>query len=243
MSHFSYKELDENGMETLKSIANAQRFNKWMYEAILPFCKGKILEIGSGIGNISAFFIKDSYQIVLSDIRNSYCTYLAEIFRNEVERNNIIRIDLVHPEFDKTYASWFSTFDTVFALNVLEHIKDDELAICNAKKLLRDGGNLVILVPAYPFLYNRFDKELEHFRRYTKKSLSALIAGHFHLVHTKYFNLAGIPGWFFSGKVLQNKIIPGNQMKLFNALVPFFKILDKIVGNRMGLSVIAVGRK
>ena len=53
MSEFSFKEIDEEGMETLKAISEANKFNEWMYERIAPDCSGKILEIGSGIGNIS----------------------------------------------------------------------------------------------------------------------------------------------------------------------------------------------
>ncbi|MEO0041878.1 MAG: hypothetical protein RL329_1326, partial [Bacteroidota bacterium] len=36
-------------------------------------------------------------------------------------------------------------------------------------------------------------------------------------------------------------VIPTGQMRLYNALVPIFKILDKIVLNRIGISVIVEG--
>ena len=52
-----YKEFDFEGEKTLKAIASADNFNEWMYSCIKIFCKGKILEIGSGIGNISKYFI------------------------------------------------------------------------------------------------------------------------------------------------------------------------------------------
>jgi 2-polyprenyl-3-methyl-5-hydroxy-6-metoxy-1,4-benzoquinol methylase len=53
---------------------------------------------------------------------------------------------------------------------VVEHIKDDRLAIANCKKLLKKNGHLIILVPAYRYLYNEFDKELEYYRRYNKNA-------------------------------------------------------------------------
>jgi hypothetical protein len=110
--------------------------------------------------------------------------------------------------------------------------------------LLKTGGTLVILVPAYQFLYNKFDKELEHYRRYTKASLNSLFKkANFKIIHNQYFNAIGILGWFVSGRLLGNNLIPEDQMKAYNTLVPIFRILDKLVLNIFGLSVITVGKK
>ena len=56
----------DTGHETLKTIAKANEFNQWMYEAIEPYLKGKILEVGSGIGNISRYAIKKGKPITLT---------------------------------------------------------------------------------------------------------------------------------------------------------------------------------
>jgi hypothetical protein len=48
--------IDEMGLEILDTIGEVDKFNKWMYNTIVPYCKEEILEIGSGIGNISRFF-------------------------------------------------------------------------------------------------------------------------------------------------------------------------------------------
>lgn len=241
MSQFEYKEIDKEGWETLDAIAEADKFNEWMYQTIKPHCSGKILEIGSGIGNISKFFIDAKADITLSDIRPVYCDVLKNKFP---EAKNVIQLDLTHPSFDVEYAQNLGKYDAVFALNVVEHIKDDALAIRNCHKLLKDGGRLVILVPAYAKLYNRFDRELEHFRRYTKKGLrQMLLKEKFQIKHSQYFNFMGIPGWYISGKLQQNKTIPKSQMSLYNKLVPLFKLVDKFLLNKVGLSVISVGIK
>ena len=241
MSEFEYKEIDKEGWETLDAIAEADNFNEWMYSTIKPYCSGKILEIGSGIGNISKFFIKDSADITLSDIRPVYCDVLKKKFP---EAHDVIEIDLTHPLFDSEYSRLIGQYDTVFALNVVEHIKDDQLAIKNCNKLLKASGTLVILVPAYATLYNRFDRELEHFRRYTKKALNGLLMrSGFKIQHSQYFNFMGIPGWYISGKLQQNKTIPKGQMSMYNKLVPVFKLVDKILLNKVGLSVISAGIK
>jgi 2-polyprenyl-3-methyl-5-hydroxy-6-metoxy-1,4-benzoquinol methylase len=56
-------------------------------------------------------------------------------------------------------------------LNVLEHIEDDVLALQNAFKLLKPGGSLVIEVPAGQYLYDTYDAQLHHFRRYSASGL------------------------------------------------------------------------
>ena len=112
------------------------------------------------------------------------------------------------------------------------------------ENLLKDGGILLILVPAYQHLYCRFDQELGHYRRYTKKSLGKVFKdNHFRIKHARYFNLMGILGWVFSGKILKKKTIPEGQMGIYNKLVPIFKIIDELFLRAVGLSVILVGEK
>ena len=131
-----------------------------------------------------------------------------------------------------------------FYLNVLEHIESDQKAVVNSIKLLKPGGKLIILVPAYGFLYNVFDKELGHYRRYTRRTLEGIVVKcGLQQIHSRYFNFAGIPGWFISGKFQKNRTIPSNQMKLYDALVPVFKVCDKIIFNSAGLSVVVTGTK
>ena len=58
-----YKEFDFEGEETLKAMSHGTKLNKWMYSQIVPFINGNTLEIGSGIGNISQYFIKQRRDI------------------------------------------------------------------------------------------------------------------------------------------------------------------------------------
>lgn len=67
-------------------------------------------------------------------------------------------------------------FDAVVALNVLEHIENDEAALMKMARLLKPGGILVLEVPQGPDLYDYFDAYLRHFRRYSKKELHVKIA-------------------------------------------------------------------
>lgn len=235
---------DRTGKDTLDVIAQADDFNRWMFETIFPFSKGKILEIGSGIGNISEHFIKEECEITLTDFRKEYCVALRKKFESSPNLLGVESIDLIHTDFAQEYSNHLNSYDTVFALNVIEHIENDILAIENCKKLLKQDGNLIILVPSYNNLYNKFDEELGHCRRYTIKSLSKLfIKNDFEILNTRYFNLIGILGWFFSGKILKKEIIPASQMKIYNKMVPIWRTIDKLTGNRIGLSTVVIGKK
>lgn len=241
---FTYTEIDDNGLTTLKAIAKKDNFNDWIYQTVKPFLKEEILEIGSGIGNITACVINNQLSITASDIRKNYCTYLGEQFAGSPYLKAIRNINIVHPDFENEYKDLLNKFNSVFAINIIEHIEDDSTAIKNCKKLLQDGGHLIILVPAYPLLYNRFDKELKHFRRYSEPAFKELFRkANMEISHLQHFNCIGITGWWFSGSVLKRKTIPEGQMKIFNALVPVFKIADKIIANKLGLSIMGVGIK
>ena len=244
MKEYEFKLIDTEGAVTLNSIALANHFNQWMYTAIKPFCKGNTLEIGSGVGNISEYFLNDKANIYLSDIRDGYCEALQMKFHSKPTLQGIMTMNLVDDDFDFKFNKHFSCFDTVFALNVVEHIYDDKLAISNCYKLLKPGGHLIVLVPAYQSLFNNFDIELEHYRRYTRKQLESLfVSNNLKIMKSRYFNAAGIAGWFISGKMQHHKIIPEGQIRLYNSLVPLFKLFDSIILHSFGLSVITVGLK
>lgn len=242
---FRFKEIDEEGLQTLETIADAHNFNRWMYETVAQhIIPGNILEIGSGIGNISRFFMDDHIPIVQSDLRENYCSFLVHKYGHHPFCQNILQLDIVHPEFDSVYAHLFESFDNVYALNVLEHIEDDQQAILNCHKLLRPGGRVIMLVPAYQSLYNGFDEELFHFRRYSQTQFQKLFqTADFHLSDTYHFNFMGILGWFVSGSLMRNRIIPSGQMQLYNYLVPTFRRIDEWVNGRVGLSLVCVGEK
>ncbi|MDP3643896.1 MAG: methyltransferase [Bacteroidota bacterium] len=234
---------DMYGFSTLESISGADKFNRWMYETIKPFCKGRILEIGGGIGNISGCFLSDGSELVVTELQEEYCRILGNKFKDHQNLKSVLAMDIVDPEFDSKYSSLFGSFDTVFALNVVEHIANDQKAITNCKKLLKIGGHLIILVPAFQAIFNHFDTALGHFRRYTAKTLRPVFENNnLQVIHWQYFNLIGIAGWWVSGALLRKKVIPEGQMKLYNFFVPVFRLIDKITHKWMGLSVIMVGK-
>jgi len=70
-----------------------------------------------------------------------------------------------------------NVFDTVVALDVLEHIEDHEAATREVFRVLRPGGTFIVTVPAYRFLWSRHDEALMHRRRYTATEMRTLLTG------------------------------------------------------------------
>ena len=114
----------------------------------------------------------------------------------------------------------------------------------NAKSLLRDNGRLVILVPAHPALYNSLDRELGHFRRYTRTGIRTLLetAG-LQSAGCRYFNAVAILGWWISGSLLHQKILSAAELNWYNRLVPIFRLLDPVASLFTGISLISEGIK
>lgn len=68
-------------------------------------------------------------------------------------------------------------FDAITLLDVLEHVIDDHGFLSTlAEQSLAPGGSVIISVPAYPELFTRHDIDLGHHRRYTLRTLAALLA-------------------------------------------------------------------
>ena len=66
-------------------------------------------------------------------------------------------------------------YDTIIYLDVLEHIEHDQKEFLNAFSNLNDGGHLIVSVPAYNFLYSKFDKDFGHYKRYNKADFKKFI--------------------------------------------------------------------
>lgn len=233
----------DTGLSTLVTLSEANSFNEWMFGAICPYIKGKTLEIGSGIGNISSEFIRHHMPLYVSDRSDEYVGRLHMRFPGEKLIKGVFTIDLTDRHFDVSHAGILGTFDTVFALNVIEHIHEESQAIANCHKLLAPGGRLILLVPAWPSLYNGLDKDLEHFRRYTTGSLRSALSERFIILKMKYFNLAGIFGWWLVGNVLRRKQMSPEQVGFYSRLVPLLRLADRLAFNKLGLSLIAVAEK
>lgn len=229
---------DPVGAATLERLAAvAPQYNRWMIDRILPWVGRRVLEIGAGVGNMAAFFT-DRERLICTDTDPYYLDRLRERFAAYPQIGVVpLRLPSSHPALDH------ERLDTIICLNVLEHVRDDSPSLATMYRMLTPGGRLVLLVPALPALYGALDRALGHFRRYTPSELRRKIpeAG-FTMKHLEYFNLAGVPGWWFTGRILRRTIIPTGSLAWYDALVPLFR-LERLLPWRVGQSLIAIGEK
>jgi len=64
-----------------------------------------------------------------------------------------------------------ASFDLVTALDVIEHVDDDEALLREAYRLLRPNGILTITTPAFQWLWSHNDELNAHKRRYSAREL------------------------------------------------------------------------
>ena len=137
----------------------------------------KILDIGCGSGGNLKFLTKFGrvYGIDNLDVAVDYCRQRG--FKN-------VRLaDARSLPFPN------QTFDIVSFLDVIEHIKDDQLAIREAKRVLKTGGLIVITVPALPIIWSNYDKLQDHHRRYLPSELTTLAKNSkLQILTIQYFN-------------------------------------------------------
>ena len=67
-------------------------------------------------------------------------------------------------------------YDLIAILDVLEHIEADREALVSLASKLRPGGRILITVPAHPCMWSAHDVVNHHHRRYTRRTLRAVVA-------------------------------------------------------------------
>ncbi len=223
------------GTSTLESMSQAGFYNKWTLNKFKKYLKGEILEIGCGIGNFTSTLSKFG-KVTAIDIDPS----LIENFK----KDNISNIKSGYGNIENgEYFFKDKTFDTIVCINVLEHIKDDTKALENMFKLLKPGGNLILLVPIHNFLFGEIDKAIGHFRRYDQKELIKKLQDlNFSIISNNRLNFIGAIAWFIAGKIFKNKQITENKIKLFSLISPILN-LENLIEPPIGTSILIVAKK
>jgi SAM-dependent methyltransferase len=104
------------------------------------------------------------------------------------------------------------TYDAMVLLNVLEHIEDDVAATRHIARMLKPGGVAVIEVPAGPELFDDYDRELKHFRRYTLPGLCKVIEGvGLKVERRNYLGALIYPAFYLAKKLSQSNPKPAGE--------------------------------
>jgi glycosyltransferase involved in cell wall biosynthesis len=216
---------DGYGSQILARLSRAPRFNRWMADVVRPFCGNHILEIGSGVGNLSRQLIPRR-QYVATDINPLYLQTLAALRADRP----YIKAAYCDVSDLSTFPSSEKPYDTVICLNVIEHVDDDKAALSNIKSVLAPEGRAIILVPQGQWNFGTLDEVLGHKRRYSKEGLAQLAAEcGFEVREIVSFNRVGTLAWTINGKLLRRRTFGLAQIMMLNMLTPLFRVVDSLL--------------
>jgi glycosyltransferase involved in cell wall biosynthesis len=232
---------DDVGAITLRRMATLAPYNRWLHERFEHFLGDRILEVGSGVGNQTRFFIDERERVVASDIEPHYIRELTSRFS---DRSNLRIASFAFPLQDGDRADLEAErIDTIVCMNVLEHIEDDRSTLKDFARVLQPEGHLVLLVPALKPLYGTLDKNLHHFRRYDREELQQKVSeAGFEIQKLRYLNRPAVFGWWLSSRVLRRRVMPKSQLKAFKWIMPVLK-LEENNEPGFGLSLLVLARR
>lgn len=229
----------DRGAAILDTLAHTPRFNRWMAQTVLPYVGSRVLEIGSGIGNLTQHLSKGRKQYFATDLDEEHMARLRTRFQYRPNLS-ISRCDLENPA---DFEGFRSGVDTVVCLNVLEHVANDATGLRNIYDALQPGGRAIVLVPEGQSIYGTLDEVLGHFRRYSEDELrTKMEAAGFGVERVLRFNRITRPGWFVNGRILKRTAFSRFQLWVFDRLVWLWKRIDRYLPWR-SVSIIGIGVK
>lgn len=212
------------------------------------FPTGKLLQFydaGAGFGQYSYFILKyfKRAKVHAVDLKTDYMDSFADYAKKIGWQNfTIQQANLV--EYTPK-----ESFNLIIAIDILEHIEDDEQVLQNFRKVLLQGGKLIISSPS------NFDESAkftaEHVRPgYSKEEIcSKMERAGFNIISFEYsYGKFGQIYWKIALKIPLSLI---SKSKIFGVLLPFyyiffypvafiFMLLDYYNKNKIGTGVIVV---
>ncbi len=201
----------------------------------------KILDVGCGTGKNLTILNQYGQAVGIDELE----TPLAICAQKRI--SNVARASCVNIPFQD------NSFDLVTALDVLEHVEDDNRALKECCRVLKQDGTLLVSVPAFSFLWGLQDEVSHHKRRYTKKNLvEKLRQAGFEIQKATYFNFLLFAPIFVGRLILKfiphrlksenDLTAPGINWLLKNIFASEAVILNKF-NLPFGVSLAAIGRK
>jgi SAM-dependent methyltransferase len=221
----------------LEDLAEAVNYRRWLVDLALPFLGDDPLEVGSGLG----LYAEDwrAAGVVRLTVSEADAGRLAALRQRFADDAQVDVRELVVPLAQP------ASYSAVVAYNVLEHIGDDGAALVGFRDLLRPGGCVVLLVPAFPSALGRFDRAIGHERRYRARSLRAVVEGAGLEVEVlKHVNALGLLGWYVVVKVLGGRPRAGWLLTAYDrGVVPVLRRLEARWAPPFGQSLFLVARR
>jgi SAM-dependent methyltransferase len=221
--------------EVLEDLSDAVNYQRWLADLARPYLGDDPIELGSGIGDYAAAWLATVPKMTVTEADESRLKVLAERFAGDPR---VTVRSLFLPTDERAGHS------AAVALNVLEHIEDDVAALRSVAGMLRPGGAVVLIVPAFPSAMSAFDRTIGHFRRYTVGSLrTALVDAGLELERVHYINPIGLLNWYVACRALRMTPRNGFLLRTYDRLVvPVARGLERRWQPPFGQSVFAVAR-
>jgi SAM-dependent methyltransferase len=224
----------------LEVFSLAFNWKKYLKDQLSSHIGSNVLEVGSGPGYNTEY-------LVGQDSRHWVCLepdgeYIAGIHQKII--SNILPpfIEPVHGTIEAIPAS--RKFDTILYLDVLEHIEDDRDELLRAIDRLETGGRLIMLMPAFSMLFSNFDRNIGHYRRYTRKSLEFIIPEGMEKVRCHYLDACSIPVSLAARYIFTAGTPSAKQIRLWDSVfIPASRRIDPIIGYTFGKSLIGIWKK
>ena len=124
----------------------------------------KILNIGAGTGDDLEVLNKYGKNYVI-DIDKEALSVIDSKWCEEKKVSDACNIP-----YDDNF------FDIVVSCDVFEHIENDQKAVSEVYRVLKEDSALLFTVPAFQFLFSSHDKALNHHRRYSKKMIRSRLS-------------------------------------------------------------------
>ncbi|MCX6317381.1 MAG: class I SAM-dependent methyltransferase [Bacteroidetes bacterium] len=224
--------------DELELFQHAIRWKSYFSRIITPYINGRVLEAGAGIGSTTLLLnkgIATDWLLLEPDTEMSQ-TLQEKCSRGELPGNCTVQTG--------TTATANGSFDTILYIDVLEHIEDDRAELARAAALLNPGGHLIVLSPAFPYLYSPFDKAIGHYRRYTRKRMHEVGPDGVSLIANRYYDSVGFFAALMNKWLLRQKYPSLKQVKFWDRwMVPVSEVTDKLCFHAFGKSIISVWKK
>jgi len=226
--------------DELDVFTYAQVWKRYWFGQVQRFITGRFLEIGAGTGNnVPLWACSKASDITLLE-PDSGLAGKAEIMcaalMNKIPFKVVCGKALELGTMDQ--------FDSIALIDVLEHIPDDRLEVLHIMDCLKPGGYLIVLSPAYAWLYSDFDRRIGHLRRYTRKTLRQSMPPGLIEERLRYLDSVGLLTSLANRMVLKQGLPKRNQILFWDrCLVPASAVLDRVLGYSIGRSVYGVWRR
>lgn len=221
----------------LELFAQAHHWKAYFSDMIRPHLGTNVLEVGAGLGGTTAILTKG--------YRGSWLCLEPDAALAGTISQAIAAGEL--PESCRVSTGTMATlpaedrFDSILYIDVLEHIEDDAAEAELAANRLSPGGKLIVLSPAYQWLYSPFDEAIGHFRRYNKRTLLSAIPKSLQRVELSYMDSVGLLASAGNRLVTRSSSPSAAQIGLWDrAMVPVSRILDPLIMHSFGKSLFGV---